>query len=143
MRTSSLDPRSAYGSLPGMTKNSVVKNVNCYNKIIHAKQVSKILLGERKYIAFAGIGNPEKFFRSVEEAEGILVKKIAFGDHHQYTDKEINNLLELANKHQAMLITTEKDYTRIDEKFKNKIEVLPVVLVWEREEMLMERLLAL
>ena len=113
------------------------------DKIIHAKQVSKILRGERKYIAFAGIGNPEKFFRSVEEAEGVVVKKIAFGDHHQYTDKEINDLLELANKHQAMLITTEKDYTRIDEKFKNKIEVLSVVLVWEREEMLMERLLAL
>jgi tetraacyldisaccharide 4'-kinase len=111
--------------------------------ILRAKVVSKIVLQSQKFIAFAGIGDPEKFFRSVIEAEGEIAEKIIFPDHHQYSTKEIENLFKLADKHQAKLITTEKDYTRIDEQFKADIQTLPISLIWEREEKLLERLMNL
>ncbi len=111
--------------------------------ILKAKLVGKILLSQQKFVAFAGIGNPEKFFHSVVESEGEIVEKFMYGDHHQYSDRELTNLIDLAKKHQAELITTEKDYTRINEKFKPHIKTLPVTLIWEDEELLLKRLLSL
>ncbi len=111
--------------------------------ILKASLVSKVLLGEQKFIAFAGIGNPEKFFLSVAQAEGEIAKKITFADHHQYSKKELDDLISLSNKLQAKLITTEKDYVRIDNKYKSQIQVLPVSLIWQDEEELLKRLLSL
>ena len=111
--------------------------------ILKAKLVGKILLSQQKLVAFAGIGNPEKFFHSVVESEGEMVEKLVFGDHHQYSDKELARLVDLAKKHQAELITTEKDYTRVSEEFKPHIRTLPVTLIWEDEELLLKRLLSL
>ncbi len=111
--------------------------------ILHANFVSKVLLNGQRLIAFAGIGNPDKFFQTVIEAEGEIVKKIAFGDHHQYSIAEIEHLLELADANQASLITTEKDYMRISDQFKTKIQVLPISLIWKNEDNLLKRLLAL
>lgn len=118
-------------------------NLSSKLPILRANIVSKIILQAQKFVAFAGIGEPEKFFRSVNEAEGDVIEKITFADHHQYTIKEMIALFKLAKKHQAKLITTEKDYTRIDEQFKNDIQTLPISLVWEKEEKLLERLLKL
>jgi tetraacyldisaccharide 4'-kinase len=106
--------------------------------IIKAKLVSDLSLDNRSFIAFAGIGNPDKFFHSVKEAGGTIIQKIAFGDHHQYTNKEIDDLYELAKMHKAELITTEKDYTRIDRK--EKISVLPVTLKWSNVKDLLSKL---
>ena len=117
--------------------------LNIKTPILKAKIVSKSLLNQEKFVAFAGIGNPDKFFQSVIEAEGELVDKISFGDHHQYSDKEIKHLIDLAKSKNAKLITTEKDYTRIKDSLRDEIEILPIMLVWKEEEKLMERILAL
>ena len=69
-------------------------------------------------IAFAGIGYPEKFFSGLEN---VVVKK-SFPDHWQYTDEDIENLLKLAKKHNAKLVTTEKDWVRLPEKYQSKIK---------------------
>ena len=109
--------------------------------ILKANLLSKILLDGHKFIAFAGIGNPEKFFLSVVEAGGEIVEKIIFADHHQYSNKELDNLINLSAKLQAKLITTEKDYVRIAARYKNKIQVLPVKLIWQNENELLKRLI--
>jgi tetraacyldisaccharide 4'-kinase len=100
-------------------------------------------LNAQKFIAFAGIGNPLKFFYSVTLSGGNIVKQIAFGDHHQYTEKELEELIELAKKNKANLITTEKDYVRISDKYKDKIQVLSVKLEWNDEAKLQQKLLNL
>jgi tetraacyldisaccharide 4'-kinase len=102
-----------------------------------ANFVAKKSLKGNKYIAFAGIGNPDKFFNTIIQAEGEIIKQIAFPDHYQYTDKDIENLIDLGEK----LITTEKDYVRINPKYLDKIEVLPVDLVFDNEQTLKRLLL--
>ena len=69
-------------------------------------------------VAFAGIGYPKKFFRALKN----VVATRAFADHYQYTDEDIEKLIALAQKKNAKLITTEKDWVRIPEKYRDEIK---------------------
>ena len=72
----------------------------------------------QKVIAFAGIGYPEKFYNSLNN----VVKTMSFADHYQYTDKDIEQLRELAKKNDAKLITTEKDWVRLPVVVRDEIK---------------------
>ena len=67
----------------------------------------------RRLVAFAGIGDPGKFFATVREAGGEIAETRTFGDHHVYTDGDLSGLLEMADRAGADLVTTEKDAVRI------------------------------
>jgi tetraacyldisaccharide 4'-kinase len=67
----------------------------------------------RRVIAFAGIGRPEKFFRSVSAQGAQLVEMVAFPDHHPYTRDELVRLKVKARGENAQLLTTEKDFVRL------------------------------
>ena len=69
-------------------------------------------------VAFAGIGYPKKFFNCLSN----VVATRAFPDHYQYTDDDINRLMDLAEKHNAKLVTTEKDWVRLPESVRDKIK---------------------
>lgn len=64
-------------------------------------------------LAFAGIGNTEKFFTSLKDSGANVEIKMSYPDHHYYGDDEIKELLELAEKNDLTLVTTAKDYVRI------------------------------
>lgn len=67
----------------------------------------------RKLFAFAGIGRPEKFFRSLE-AEGYqIAARRAFADHHRYRPGEFTALLDEADALDAVPVTTAKDAVRL------------------------------
>ena len=69
-------------------------------------------------VAFAGIGYPKKFFESITAK---VVETRAFPDHYQYTDKDIKDLIEIANNKNAKLLTTEKDWVRLPDWAKKEI----------------------
>lgn len=71
-----------------------------------------------KLVAFAGIGYPKKFFNALKN----VVAKRAFPDHYQYTQQDIEQLLSLAEKKKAKLITTEKDWVRLPVEIRDKIK---------------------
>lgn len=73
---------------------------------------------DEKLVAFAGIGYPNKFFAALKN----VVAKRAFADHWQYTDEDLKKLLDLAKKHKAKLITTEKDWVRLPKDMQKKIK---------------------
>ena len=90
-------------------------------------------LRDKPLVAFAGIGNPDKFFRMVESLDGELIARAPYRDHHPYTGQDALKLLELARRHGAQLVTTEKDLVRIEgegelKKLKNATRALPVSL---------------
>lgn len=66
-------------------------------------------------LAVAGIGNPRPFVRHLKSF-AAKVKVDIFADHHQYTKKDIEYLLErykqLKGK-QRIIVTTEKDAVRL------------------------------
>ncbi|WP_291630106.1 tetraacyldisaccharide 4'-kinase, partial [Bradyrhizobium sp.] len=70
-------------------------------------------LSGKRVFAFAGIGDPERFFRSLR-ASGIDVARTrAFADHHMFSDDEIAALAADAEREQLTLVTTEKDLARL------------------------------
>ena len=70
------------------------------------------LLGQR-VLAFAGIGDPEKFFATVAEAGISAPVTQGFPDHHRFTQAEAEALMARAARENLVLVTTEKDLVRI------------------------------
>ncbi len=70
-------------------------------------------LGGRKVLAFAGIGDPEKFFATLGEAGVAVAERASFPDHHRYTAAEAQALIARADVANLMLLTTEKDLVRL------------------------------
>ena len=108
--------------------------------ILRANIINKILLTNEKLVAFAGIGNPNKFFQTIKDAEADIVDQVSFPDHHEYSKKDLEKLIKLAKEHDAKLITTEKDYVRISQGYQDKIKTLPIELIWEENEILMKEI---
>ncbi len=71
-----------------------------------------------KLVAFAGIGYPDKFFQQLKN----VVYKKSYADHYQYTEQDIKDLLNLADKKNAKLVTTEKDWVRLPQNVRDKIK---------------------
>ncbi|PZP54777.1 MAG: tetraacyldisaccharide 4'-kinase, partial [Micavibrio aeruginosavorus] len=90
---------------------------------------------QQPYIAFCGIGFPQKFETSLKKEGLNIVDFKSFGDHHGYTPKDIVDLGNLASAKSARLITTEKDYARLPDFFRNQfVDVLPVEIVFENPD---------
>lgn len=91
-----------------------------------------------KVIAFAGIGRPEKFYNSLRECGANVVQTFDFPDHHYYTQKELEDLMALAKKIDADLVTTAKDFVKIPNNLKPNFKVLEIEIRWKDEKALKE-----
>jgi tetraacyldisaccharide 4'-kinase len=70
-------------------------------------------LAGRPVLAFAGIGDPEKFFATLDAAGIAAPVRRGFGDHHRYTAAEASALVGEAERRSLTLLTTEKDAARL------------------------------
>lgn len=77
-------------------------------------------------LAFAGIGRPQKFYDALASAGGELAEAVSFPDHHVFTRAEIEQLADLAESHNARLITTEKDWVRLPGNIQGAVTAWPV-----------------
>ena len=80
---------------------------------------------QNNFLAFCALGNPIKFFNTLKKNNFKIVLTKSFPDHYEYKNKDINALKEEADNRNLKLITTEKDYVKIDDK-ENEISVLPI-----------------
>jgi len=67
----------------------------------------------RRYMAFAGIGRPQKFYDSLEKAGVHVDLTVDFPDHHAYSEDDCRVLLDLARDRSLTPMTTEKDWVRL------------------------------
>ena len=113
------------------------KNVDIENKIFSQNKGIKIFYSKykakninefknKKVIAFAGIGNPENFFDLLKDNKINILEQMNFSDHHKYSVKELENLINKKKENNAILLTTEKDYFRISENYKHNINYLKI-----------------
>src|SRR5438132_309 len=70
-------------------------------------------LGGGRVLAFAGIGDPEKFFATLSDAGVAVAATRSFPDHHRFTPDEARALCEDADREGLILVTTEKDLARL------------------------------
>jgi tetraacyldisaccharide 4'-kinase len=98
-------------------------------------------LKARKVLAFAGIGNPDKFFATTEAAGIAIAQRKPFPDHHRFTAEEAAELIMQAEHGGLALLTTEKDRARMAGEpllaaLAAKAHVLPVTLMVDETEKL-------
>jgi tetraacyldisaccharide 4'-kinase len=96
-------------------------------------------LSHSDVLAFAGIGNPDKFFASLTEAGIAVIERRSFPDHHRYSRREAKALMAFADAHSLMLVTTEKDHVRLADNrvlqaLAARAGTLPVRLVTDEAE---------
>ena len=105
-----------------------LKKYNPKLKFLYYNYFTKSLenFKNKKLIAFAGIGNPRNFFDFLKIHHLNIVKEIEYPDHYEYNEKELDNLSNLEKQYKAKLITTEKDYFRINPVFQKRVFYLPV-----------------
>lgn len=72
-------------------------------------------LREKKVLAFAGIGDPDKFFATLRSAGIDAPVRRGFGDHHRYGAAEARALVRDADRDGLQLLTTEKDLARLQD----------------------------
>ena len=82
-------------------------------------------------VAFAGIARPEKFYATLRRVGAQIVMTRDFADHHPYTPREIEALIEEAGRRSALLATTEKDLVRLSGRYARAVVTLPVTLRFE------------
>lgn len=98
-------------------------------------------LQDQPYVAFAGIGRPEKMFDTLDEIGADVRDAVPFPDHHVYRKADLTYLNRLADDHDATLITTEKDFVRLSPGNREGIVTLPVSAVFADTDTL-DRLLS-
>jgi tetraacyldisaccharide 4'-kinase len=67
----------------------------------------------KRVLAFAGIGDPVRFFNTLRLSGIDVVRQQAFADHHPYSQTEIEGLITEARRDGLTLVTTEKDLARL------------------------------
>ena len=96
----------------------------------------------RRILAFAGIGDPEKFFATAVEAGIEVAQRHAFADHHRFTAEEAAELIMQAEHSGLAILTTEKDHARMAgdpllEALASRAHTLGVTMVVEEADELL------
>jgi tetraacyldisaccharide 4'-kinase len=100
-----------------------IKTISPNVEIIYAEnRIENIETFKNKnFIAFTGIGNPYSFFNTLIDNNIKIIKQIIYPDHFQFTEKNYKTLFQEAENNNCNLITTVKDWVRINEQFKDKV----------------------
>ena len=79
-------------------------------------------------MAFSGIGNPDTFLKTLKKNNFKIVKNLNFPDHYNYSNKDITKIKETAKNFKTKIITTEKDYNRLNKSNTEDIDFLKIEL---------------
>ena len=100
---------------------------------IRAHEASLIALRGKRVLAFAGIGDPARFFRTLRNFGIDVVTERAFPDHHPFSKHDMAGLIADAKRDSLTLVTTEKDMVRF-RKIEAAKEIVPFAITLEFDE---------
>ena len=108
------------------------KNIKIFESYYKPTNVSEFNIND-KYLIFSGIGNPDSFKEVLKKNKFNIIKEIIFPDHFNYTQIDIDKIKLQARNLNAKIITTEKDYIKINSNNKSDIKFLHIELKVKNE----------
>ena len=101
-----------------------IKKINP-NININSGKYTPLNIGEfdkdQNYLVFSGIGNHKTFVEMLKNNKLKIVSDLEYPDHYQYSKKDLDEIIINAKKFNAHIITTEKDYLRLENLNRNEI----------------------
>ena len=101
-----------------------IKRINP-NININSGKYTPLNIGEfdkdQNYLVFSGIGNHKTFVEMLKNNKLKIVSDLEYPDHYQYSKKDLDEIIINAKKFNAHIITTEKDYLRLENLNRNEI----------------------
>ena len=120
-----------------------IKKINP-NININSGKYTPLNIGEfdkdQNYLVFSGIGNHKTFVEMLKNNKLKVVSDLEYPDHYQYSKRDFDEIIINAKKHNAHIITTEKDYLRLENFNKNEILYIKSSLNIADEKSLTEKL---
>ena len=113
------------------------KDINIYTskyKIQNLDNFNK----EEKYLVFSGIGNHQTFINMLKNKNFNIIKDIEFPDHYNYKDNDLDKIIVKSKELNANILTTEKDYLRLNETYIKNIHFIKSELVIADENKLIK-----
>ena len=83
---------------------------------------------DEQYIVFSGIGNHSTFIDMLKKNKFNIIQNFEFPDHYNYSKKDISKIIKTASKNSAKILTTQKDYLRLDKELQLEIDYIKVNL---------------
>ena len=108
--------------------NKINKNIKIFYSKYKIKNVENFK--NKEVVAFAGIGNPSNFFHLLKENNINVKKTYSFPDHYNYSENDFNKIIGDKN---MKIITTEKDYFRMNDRQKQNCDFVKVDLEIENK----------
>ena len=108
----------------------------CCGRICKPDAAQVASLRGRRVLAFAGIGDPGRFFATLEASGIEVVRRRVFADHHPFAQGEIEGLVAEAAREGLTLVTTEKDMARLRPGWAQAIVPFAVTLEFEDTKLL-------
>ena len=108
------------------------KNIKIFESFYKPTNIEKFDKNE-KYLIFSGIGNPESFKDILMNNKLNIIDEIIFPDHYNYTQSDIDKIRAQAKKIGAKIITTEKDFSKINVNKNKDIKFLQIELYIKNE----------
>jgi len=117
---------------------SLLQRITSSNKPFFKSKIQLVgnIDTSKNYYAFTAIGDPDRFFRLLNENGINVLATKAFPDHHNYSIEEITALVKEADKQTLFLLTTKKDYVKISDH--TKMLCAEVTLTFDKEEELFQ-----
>jgi tetraacyldisaccharide 4'-kinase len=106
---------------------SINKNLQIFEGKYKPLNLKKFDL-RKKYLMFCGIGNPHEFEQTLVKYKFNISKKIIFPDHHKFSNIDLKELKSNASRDNLTLVTTEKDFFRLNKTQRKNIKFLKIKL---------------
>ena len=90
----------------------------------------------QSYLVFSGIGNHKTFIQMLKNNKLKIVSDLEYPDHYQYSKRDFDEIIINAKKYNAHIITTEKDYLRLENFNRNEILYIKSSLIISDEKSL-------
>ena len=123
-----------------------IKKINP-NININSGKYTPLNIGEfdkdQNYLVFSGIGNHKTFVEMLKNNKLKIVSDLEYPDHYQYSKRDFDEIIINAKKFNAHIITTEKDYLRLESFNRNEIFYVKSSLDISDEKSLTNKLLKL